>query len=130
MKMYFRPFLKIDVVDVGHRLAHRRGVGSHHRVHLVLGDELLVELHRGRRLRLVVVDHQLDLAAEQTALGVQLVDADVVAFLLIAAGLGVGAGDRHRGADLDGSLRAGRQRQRRRHHARESHRDQAFAQIS
>jgi hypothetical protein len=111
---------------VGHRLAHRRGVGPHDRVHLVLGDQLLVEPDRGGGSRLVVVDHELDLAAEDSALGVQLVDADVVALLLVRAGLGVGAGHRHGRADLDRGLRRDGQRQRGEDDAGKGYRGQTF----
>ena len=77
------------------------GVGAHHGVDLVLGDELLVELDRGGGHGLIVVDDELDLASEQPALGVHLLEQMLIALLLIAAGLGVRAGERHRRADLD-----------------------------
>src|SRR6266699_1404955 len=84
MKMYFRPCRKIDVV---------------------LRDELLVEPLRGLGGGLVVVHHELDLAPEKPTLGVELVGADLVALFLVRAGLGVGAGQRQGGADLERGLR-------------------------
>ena len=85
MKMYLRPFLKIDVVAASGAtmtflyfsvtLATASVIGEEYgpitAVDLVLGDELLVEPDAGGRRRLVVVDDELDLAAEQAALGVE-----------------------------------------------------------
>ena len=101
MKMYLRPFLKMEVVaasgatitflyfsvHIGHRLGDRRGVRAHHHVHLVLGDELLVQALAGGGSGLVVIDDQIDLAAEQPALVVRLLHAQLIPFLLVVPGL-------------------------------------------
>ena len=56
-----------------------------------------------------LLGRKVELAAEEAALGVQLLDAELVALVLILAELGVGAGERERGADADRPLGAGRQ---------------------
>src|SRR5204863_3289438 len=78
-----------------------------------LGDELLVETHRRRRRRLVVVHDELDLAAEEPALRVQVALAELVPLVLVAAELRVATGEREGRADPDRSLLPhGRQRRR------------------
>src|SRR5216117_4147421 len=93
-------------VDGG--LGHRRRVRTHDGVHLVLGDELLVQTHGGGRHRLVVVDDELQLAAEQPTLAVDLLFAELVALVLVLAELRVRSRQRERGADADRSLGRGR----------------------
>src|SRR5262249_25124615 len=51
---------------------------------------------------------ELELAAEQTALGVEILLAQLIAFVLVLAQLRVGAGERERRADPDRALGGGR----------------------
>src|SRR5262249_35603937 len=58
--------------------------------------------------RLIVVDDELELATQQTALGVEILLAQLIAFVLVLAQLRVGAGERERRADPDRTLGSGR----------------------
>ena len=54
-----------------------------------------------------ILDQELDLAAENAALGVDLIDRQFAADLLVLAELGIGAGERIVEADLDRLVGAG-----------------------
>ena len=104
-----------------HHDRHRRGdqvgaVAGHHEVDLVDVEQLGVNAGYQRRVGLVVVIDQLDLAAEQPARGVGVLLPDLHRDQGRFAGAGEPAGERHREADLDrlGGLRrrAGDQRRR------------------
>ena len=53
------------------------GIGAHQQIDLVDSDQLLVERPSQVRLRLVVLDDPLDLAAKQSAPLVEIVDIDL-----------------------------------------------------
>ena len=82
---------------------HRR-VGREQQIDLVDVEQLRVERRRLRGARLVVIDHEFDLAAEQPALGVDVVAPDLVTEQRGLAAAGEPAGLRHRHADLDRRL--------------------------
>ena len=79
---------------------HRR-VGREQQIDLVDVDQLGVDRRRLRCTRLVVIDDEFDLAAEQAALGVDVVAPDLDAELRSLAAAREAAGLRHRHADLD-----------------------------
>ena len=88
--------------DIRHRLRQPRVDVADEEVDLVALDQLVGLLHRdggvgaGR-----ILDQQLDLAAEDAALGVDLVDRELGADQFVLAERGVGAGQRIVEADLD-----------------------------
>jgi hypothetical protein len=61
-----------------HGKPDRRGQPAEHDVDLVLGDQLLHRRRGGRRVQLVVALDRFDLAAHDAALGVQLLDGELV----------------------------------------------------
>ena len=72
---------------------------------LSLRDQLLGGGHRLGRVGLVVLDHELDLAAQHAALRVDRVLGDLRALRHVVARRGEGAGQRLRHADADRLLR-------------------------
>ncbi len=94
-----------------HRGEDRAGrVRAHQEVDLVHGDQLLVERAREVGLGLVVLDDPFDLAAEQSAALVELLDVDLAHHFVNEAGGGERPGERQRAADADRRLRALRHR--------------------
>ena len=69
--------------------------------HVLLLDQLLGALGAHRGLELVVAEEHLDLAAEDAALGVELVRGELGAALHVGGEGGEGAGERQRDADAD-----------------------------
>jgi hypothetical protein len=82
---------------------HRR-VGCEQKVDLVDVEQLCVDRRRLRCARLVVIDDELDLPAEQPALRVDLITPDFDAEQRGLAAAGETAGLRHGHADLDRTL--------------------------
>src|SRR5262249_55827072 len=76
-------------------------VGAHQKVHLVDGDELLVERARELGLRLVVLDDPLDRAPQQAVLLVDLLDVDLADDLMDETRRRQRARERQRAADAD-----------------------------
>ena len=101
--------LALGIVVAGDRgrAAHR--AGRHHR--LVVADEARLRLHRLVGIGLLVRDAEFHLLAEhalrdlgrhlvhQVAAGIEMLDRELVAFPLVVAGGGIGAGERHGDAD-------------------------------
>ena len=95
-----RQLLVLD--DGRHRRRHEVGaVGTEQQVDFVDGDQLGVDARHVRRRALVVVDDELDRAAEQPALGVDVVAPDVERGVDHLARCGAGAGERKAHADPD-----------------------------
>ena len=92
----------VSFQHVGHGVGDAAGVGAHRQVHLVLRDQLLIELDAGLLVRLVVQDDHVDLLAEPTTLGVHLVHVQIVGVHHTSGGLGVAA--RLRNGDPQGDL--------------------------
>src|SRR5690606_26742986 len=90
------------------RAADRGGVRGQQQVGLVVVDEALEQLLGGGGVALVVVDAQLHLAPEQAALGLDLLDPQVVRGLVGGRRTGVRAGQPEGAADDDGFVGAGR----------------------
>jgi hypothetical protein len=90
-------------------------VRAHQQVHLVGGDELLVQRARHVGLGLVVLDDPFDRPAEQAAAFVQLLDVDFAHQLVDLRGRRQRAGQRQRAADAYRRLRldgCGKRKQR------------------
>ena len=88
--------------DVRHRLRQRRVDVADQEVDLVALDQLERLLHRGGGVAAGrILDQQLDLAAENAALGVDLLDGELRADQFVLAERGEGAGQRIVEADLD-----------------------------
>src|SRR5204862_2706433 len=68
---------------------------------VLLLDQLLRALRAHLGLELIVADEQLDLAAEDAVLGVELVHGQLGALLHVAGDGGEGARQRQREADAD-----------------------------
>ncbi len=83
------------------RRHHIGGVRPDQQVDFVDLDKLGVELRHVRRIALVVVEHQLDLAAEQAAFGVDVVAPDLQRGQHLLADRRHGAGKRYAQADPD-----------------------------
>ncbi len=95
------------VGDLADRDRHRRIDVAEQEIDLVAVDQLARLLHRGAGIGAGrILDQQLHLAAEDAALGVDLLDREFAADLLVLAELGVGAGERIVEADLDRLLAA------------------------
>ncbi len=93
------------LLDERHDRRGRHGrVGREQQIDLVDVDQLGVDRRRLRCARLVVIDDQFDLAAEQAALGIDIVAPDFDAEQRSLAAAGEAAGLRHRHADLDRRL--------------------------
>ena len=82
---------------------HRR-IGREQDIDLVDVDQLGVDRGRLGRARLVVIDDEFDLAAEQAAFGIDVVAPDLGAELRSLAAARETTGLRHRHADLDRRL--------------------------
>ncbi len=76
------------------------------KLHLVALDQLARLLHAGADVVGRILDQQLELAAENAALGVDLLDRELGADHLVLRDRGVDAGQRIDHADLDGGLAA------------------------
>jgi hypothetical protein len=87
--------------DVGDREPDRRSEAADQHVDLLVGDHLLRRRRGVSRVQLVVAGDADHLAAQDAALGVQLLDGEVVALHRRHAVNGSGAGDRIEHADLD-----------------------------
>ena len=108
--MEFRVYIEREKADEDfvllHDNRHRRRiqvgpVGAHHDVDFVDIEQLRVDARNVRRIGLVVVIDQFDLAAEQTALGVDFLLPDLRAEQRLLAVRRQRTGERHAKADLD-----------------------------
>jgi hypothetical protein len=79
-----------------------RGIGPHQQIDLVGGDQLLIQGASQIRLGLVVLADPLNLAAEQTPAGIELLDVDIPHQLVGQAGGRQGAGQGQGAADANG----------------------------
>src|SRR5207237_9643541 len=86
---------------------HVRGEAAHDELAAVLLDELLRALRADGGLQLVVTEEHLDLASHDAALGVQLVDREERAALLIGREGAERTGHRSRESDADRILALG-----------------------
>ena len=100
--------------DIGHRLRQRRIDVAEQEVDLVALDQLVGFLHRdGGFAAGRIFDQQIDFAAEDTALGIDLLDRELAADQFVLADRGEGAGQRVVEADLDWLIPARRDHERR-----------------
>ncbi len=102
-----------DLLLVGH-LRHgerQRGIDvAEQKIDLVAVDELARLLHRGAGVAAGrILDDEFDVAPENAAFGVDLLDRELAADKLVLARPGVGACERIIEADLDGVRRPGPQ---------------------
>ena len=125
----------VVLYDHRHRRCHHiGGIGAENEIDFVDIDELGVDAGHVRRIALIVVVDELDWAAEQTALGVDIVAPELQRDQKLLAVLRHPAGHRHAEADLDWltGVRAcldEQQRGRRKHQycrSRAAHRRGAF----
>jgi len=95
----------LGALRLGH--AHQDGAGEHRPHHHVgtVVDRLLRERLGDARVRLRVARRVLDLAAQDAALGVDLLDRELHAVVEVGAGRGTGAGQLDEPHDLDRGLR-------------------------
>jgi hypothetical protein len=92
----------VEALRHAHRRDDRAGaVRSHQQVDLFARDEALVQGARVARLRLVVQQHELHLAAQQSAALVQRIDEDLGRNLVDGAHGRQGSGERQRAAHPD-----------------------------
>jgi hypothetical protein len=104
---------QVALLDQRHDRRRRHGgVGREQQIDLVDVEQLGIDRGRLGCARLVIVDDQLDLAAEQAALLVDVVAPDLDADQRRLAAGGQTAGQRHAHADLDGSLLRHRRQRR------------------
>ena len=97
-------------ITTGNRRCHHIGrIGADHEIDFVDIQKLGVDARYVRRVGLIVVIDELDLAAEQSALGINVFRPDLGADQCHLAVRRKRAGERHAGADLDrlGVLRSG-----------------------
>ena len=97
----------VPVRHLGGGRGEQRGERAEGQVHVMHGDQVRVVGVDLRRAAVVVEYHQLHLAAEQAAAGVDVVGPEIVAALVGLAIGGEVAGQRQRRADEDGRLGAG-----------------------
>ena len=88
--------------DVGHGVGDAARVGADGQVHLVLRDQLLVELETGLLVRFVVQHDEVDFLAVPSFTGVHLIHVQLVRVHHTTGGLGVAA--RLRNGDPQGDL--------------------------
>ena len=106
--------------DRDHRGDHVGGVGPDQQVDLVDVDELRIDAGHVRRVALIVVAQEIDRAAEQPALRIDVVAPDLERDQELLADAGDAPRHRHAAADLDrlrgvrGRERGRRQRRQRR----------------
>src|SRR5581483_8056431 len=90
------------VRNLRNRLRERRVHVSDEKIDLVALDQLASLLHGGARITARrIFREQIDLAAKDAALGVDLIDRKLAPDLLVLAGRGVSAGQRIVETDLD-----------------------------
>ena len=93
------------LLDQRHERRRRHGrVGREQEIDLVDIQQLRIDRRGLRSARLVVIDDEFDLAAEQATLGVDVVAPDLDAEQRSLAAAGETAGLRHAHADLDRRL--------------------------
>jgi hypothetical protein len=112
----------VPLGHVGDGVRDGRAVGAHHRVDLVLRDQLLVEANGGFRIGAVIADQNLKGASEDAPLFVHVFLAEQVALTDIAALDGVPSSGGDRGADPDRLL--GLNQLRHRNDGRDHHGDE------
>jgi hypothetical protein len=100
--------------DLRHGGDDQVGRRAHQQVDLVDVEQLGVDAGHRRRVGLVIVVDELHRPAEQAALGVELLDEDLLGEQMRLARRGEATGQRHRKSDLDrvGRLRREAPRQR------------------
>src|SRR5256884_9377816 len=74
------------------------------------GEEPFVQAYAGGRHRLIVVDDELDLPPEQSALGIEILLAELIPLVLVLAELRIRTRERQGGADPNGRLGVGVER--------------------
>ena len=92
--------------DLGDRRGDARVDVADHEVDLVALDQLARLLHAGADIVGGILDQQFDLASENAALGVDLLDRELGAHHLVAGRRGIDAGERIDHADPDRRLAA------------------------
>ena len=73
-------------------------------------EEPFVQAYAGGRHRLIVVDDELDLPPEQSALGIEILLAELIPLVLVLAELRIRTRERQGGADPNGRLGVGVER--------------------